>query len=172
MKNSIRCVVTEKNQNGKSFISEDKEIPIGQLGVFDFWATTQVPAPLHGENPLTGKPIRLEPPSGGTLFRLFEIPPIQKELSLDELEKQAQAAFSSVGASHCRVDTTLHPMMHTTRTIDYVVVLKGEVTLLLDENEVHLKPFDAIVQRGTNHYWINNGTEAALLLGVLVDAGE
>lgn len=63
-------------------------------------------------------------------------------------------------------------MMHTTKSIDYVVVLKGEVTLLLDKDEVNLKPFDAIVQRGTNHYWINKGKEPALLMGVLVDAKE
>jgi len=62
-------------------------------------------------------------------------------------------------------------MMHTTASIDYVVVLRGEVSLLLDEgDEVRLAPFDAVVQRGTNHYWINRGDEPALLMGVLVDA--
>ena len=61
-------------------------------------------------------------------------------------------------------------MMHTTSTIDYVVVLKGGVALLLDEGEVALNPFDVVVQRGTNHYWINSGPEPALLMGVLLDA--
>jgi hypothetical protein len=61
-------------------------------------------------------------------------------------------------------------MMHTTSTIDYVVVLKGRVTLLLDEGEVSLAPFDVVVQRGTNHYWLNQDSEPALLLGVLLDA--
>lgn len=61
-------------------------------------------------------------------------------------------------------------MMHTTRSIDYVVLIRGELTLLLDEDEVTLRPFDAVVQRGTNHYWVNRGTEPAILVGVLVDA--
>ena len=170
MKNSFRCVVTEKGENGKSFISEDKEITRGPLGIFDFWATVQMPAPTRGENPLHGKPTRLEPSENGTVFRYFEIPPMEKNLSPEEANKKAEEVFAAAAASHCRVDTHLNPMMHTTQSIDYVVVLKGEVTLLLDEGEVTLKPFDAIVQRGTNHYWINNNTEPALLLGVLVDA--
>jgi hypothetical protein len=61
-------------------------------------------------------------------------------------------------------------MMHTTSTIDYVVVLRGHVTLLLDEAEVPLSPFDVVVQRGTNHYWLNPGPGPALLMGVLLGA--
>ena len=168
MKKTYRCVITEKKLNGKSFIAEDKEVPMGPLGIFDFWATEQMPAPLRGKNSLQGKPARLEPLPNGTIFRLFEIPPTEKNLSFDQAEKKAQAAFAAAGASHCRVDTRLNPMMHTTNSIDYVILLKGEVTLLLDEGEVNLKPFDAVVQRGTNHYWINNSDESALLLGVLI----
>lgn len=172
MKNTVRCVVTEKRDNGKSFISEDKKIPMGPLGIFDFWATDQIPAPTRGQNALQGKPTRLEPSSNGTIFRFFEIPPVVHSLSPEEANKKASEVFAAAHASHCRVDTSLNPMMHTTKSIDYVVVLKGEVTLLLDEEEVTLKPFDAVVQRGTNHYWINNGTEPALLLGVLIDAKD
>jgi uncharacterized cupin superfamily protein len=60
--------------------------------------------------------------------------------------------------------------MHTTRTIDYIVLLEGEVTLILDKGEVALKPFDVVVQRGTNHAWENRGTKRALLVAVLIDA--
>lgn len=172
MEKKFRCVVTEKGQNGKSFISEDREVPMGPLGIFDFWETEETPAPLHGSNPLVGKPTRLEAPHNGTIFRFFEIPPVQKNVSSEEAEKKAAKLFASAQASHCRVDTRLNPMMHTTKTIDYVVLLKGEVTLILDEAETKLKPFDVVVQRGTNHYWINYGTEPALLLGVLLDAKE
>ena len=49
-------------------------------------------------------------------------------------------------------------------------MLKGDVTLILDDEEVDLKPFDVVVQRGTNHAWINNGTEPALLIAVLIDS--
>jgi quercetin dioxygenase-like cupin family protein len=60
--------------------------------------------------------------------------------------------------------------MHQTKTVDYVIVLSGEVTMLLDEGEVDLKPFDVVIQRGTNHAWINRGAEPALLVGILIDA--
>ncbi|AWN73507.1 cupin domain-containing protein [Legionella anisa] len=170
MEKKFRCIVTERGENGKSFISEDREVGVGPLGIIDFWETEEMPASLHGKNLLPGKPTRLEASTHGTLFRFFEIPPFQKNLSPEEAEKQAAEVFASVQASHCRVDTRLNPMMHTTRTIDYVVLLKGEVTLLLDKSEVKLKPFDVVVQRGTNHYWINYNTEPALLMGVLLDA--
>ena len=75
-----------------------------------------------------------------------------------------------MGAAHERVDTSRHPSMHKTKTIDYIILLKGDVTLLLDKDEVRLKPFNVVVQRGTNHAWVNNGDEPALLIAVLIDS--
>ena len=60
--------------------------------------------------------------------------------------------------------------MHETHTIDYIILLKGDVTLILDEEEVQLKPHDVVVQRGTNHAWVNHGSEPALLIAVLIDS--
>ena len=59
--------------------------------------------------------------------------------------------------------------MHKTETIDYIILLKGDVSLLLDEEEVRLQPFDTVVQRGTNNAWVNHGNEPALLIAVLID---
>jgi quercetin dioxygenase-like cupin family protein len=89
---------------------------------------------------------------------------------LEVLQAAAAEAFASVGAAHHRVDTSKHPAMHKTNTIDYIILLKGDVTLLLDEDEVSLQPHDVVVQRGTNHAWINNGQEPALLIAVLIDS--
>ena len=86
------------------------------------------------------------------------------------LQEIAADAFEKVGAAHHRVDTTKHPAMHKTDTVDYIILLKGDVTLMLDEEEVDLKPFDVVVQRGTNHAWVNNGNEPALLIAVLIDS--
>jgi hypothetical protein len=66
--------------------------------------------------------------------------------------------------------TSRHPGMHKTRTIDYVVLLSGEVTLLLDKGEVDLKPFDVVVQRGTSHAWVTKVKEPALIAAALIDA--
>ena len=62
--------------------------------------------------------------------------------------------------------------MHKTRTVDYIILLSGRVTLLLDDDEADLEPFDVVVQRGTNHAWVNHGEETALLIAVLIDAKE
>lgn len=170
MGNAYRRVVTARSEEGKSFIAKDTPVAVGPLGIVDFWKTMTVPSSLSEDSDKLPGPIRLEPPKGGTCFRFFEIPPQDTELSRDEADRKATAEFSSVGASHCRVNTSRNPMMHTTSTIDYVVILSGKVTLLLDKDEVELNQFDVVVQGGTNHYWLNYGDKPALLMGVLLDA--
>ncbi len=149
----------------------DTTIPVSDvLAMVDLWFTDQVPVSLTAQGVPENQPIRLEPPKSGTIFRLFEIPAEPEGLTPAEAQRRAAQQFARAGAANCQIDTTRHPMMHRTKTIDYVVVLRGSVTLLLDETEVDLRPFDAVVQRGTNHYWVNRNPEPALLLGVLLDA--
>jgi hypothetical protein len=140
------------------------------LGMVDFWFSERAPASLTAQGLPEKQQLRLEPPKSGTIFRFFEIPSQPEGLTPAEAQRRAAQQFARAGAAHCQIDTSRHPMMHRTGTIDYVVVLRGKVTLLLDETEVDLRPFDAVVQRGTNHYWVNRGPEPALLLGVLLDA--
>jgi mannose-6-phosphate isomerase-like protein (cupin superfamily) len=170
MDHTFRRIVATRNAEGKSIIAKDTRVAVGPLGIADFWKTRSIPASLEDDSDALAGPTRLEPPANGTCFRFFEIPPQRSNLAANEAEKAAADAFASVGASHCRVDTTRNPMMHTTSTIDYVVILSGKVTLLVDKGEVDLKPFDVVVQRGTNHYWLNYDNKPALLMGVLVDA--
>jgi len=166
-----RRVVTGVTSDGKSTVVSDTTIPVADvLGMVDFWFTDQVPASLTAQGQPKDQPIRLEPPRSGTIFRLFEIPAQPEGLTPAEAQRRAAQEFAQAGATHCQVDTSRHPMMQWTGTIDYVVLLQGRVTLLLDDAEVDLQPFDAVVQRGTNHYWINRNPEPALLLGVLLDA--
>jgi quercetin dioxygenase-like cupin family protein len=73
--------------------------------------------------------------------------------------------------AHLQPDTSRHPTMHRSQTTDYIVLLSGQITLVLDKEERDLKPFDVVVQRATNHAWVNRGTEDALLMAVLVDDG-
>ena len=84
--------------------------------------------------------------------------------------KRAAEAFAAYGAGHARPHTSRNPWMHKTKTIDYIILLSGEVTLLLDGDERLLKPLDVVIQRGTNHAWINRGKEPALLAAILIDA--
>ena len=76
--------------------------------------------------------------------------------------------IEGVGSPECRVDTSRHPLMHVTPTTDYVMLLSGAVSLLLDVGEpIALQPFDCVVQRATNHAWIVTGSEPAFLLAVM-----
>jgi hypothetical protein len=166
---TYRCVITGRTRDGHSMVVRDERVETDFLGWTDFWRTTKSPASLTDENASPGSN-RLEPPPGGTIFRFFEIPPQDRSMSPAQAKKVAAEAFSAAGAGHCLADTRRNPAMHITSTIDYVVVLKGRVTLLLDTDQVELSPFDVVVQRGSNHGWLNYGTEAALLMGVLLNA--
>jgi mannose-6-phosphate isomerase-like protein (cupin superfamily) len=174
MKN-LRRVVTGIDASGKSCVAIDgppANIREGDgRGAAEFWITDATPANNAALGDLAAeRPPRLEPPAGGSGIRYFMVAPENKKLSLAELEAQSAARFAAMGAAHCRVDTSRHPSMHTTRTVDYIVVLSGRVMLLLDKGEVELKPFDVVVQRGTNHGWVNRGTEPAVMAAILIDA--
>ncbi len=113
---------------------------------------------------------QLDPPAGGSAVRFFSIPPHDPNLSEADYKAQMDRFFEAIGGDHSRDPNSRHPAMHRTETVDYIVLLEGELTLLLDEDEVQLKPYDVIVQQGTNHAWINKGATPALAFAVLVDA--
>ena len=171
MAKPLRRVITGHDENGKSVVIADKA-PREFGTLFEMWATDDAPAGYGSEDEVADRWVRLEPPAKGTMFRFFRVDPEDRALSSEEVEEGAAAAFAAIGAEHCRPDTSRSPRMHKTKTVDYIVLLQGEVTLLLDEDEVDLKPLDVVVQRGTNHAWINKGTRPALLAAVLVDAVE
>lgn len=167
---SFRRITTKRGQDGKSALAEDVAVEINDLGLADFWITRAMPAPCGEFYAFAAAPPQLEPPPCGTIFRYFVIPP-QGDVSTEEYKRAVKEMFAAMQGSHCQVDTRRHPAMHTTCTIDYVVVLQGKVSLLLDEgDEIPVRPLDVVIQRGTNHYWVNRGTEPALLMGVLLDA--
>ncbi len=171
---TYRRIVTGHDAKGCSIIEIDggPGAVLGgkRSGLQEFWAENGAPADNSRPGDPTQAPITLETAPMGSKFRFFSVMPRDPAMSLDELEKTTAAGFEIMQASHCRVDTTRDVSMHKTRSLDYVIVLQGEVTLLLDASEVDLKPFDVVVQRGTNHGWIAKGDKPALMAGILIDA--
>ena len=163
-----RRIVTGHDAEGKSVVVIDG--PATPFGAY--WMTDSTPVDNMGKGDAGTQVRTLEPPVGGSIFRFAAIPPEDPKVSREERERQVAKMFEQMGAAHCRTDTSRDPGMHKTRTIDYVVLLSGEVTLILDKGEVDLKPFDVVVQRGTNHGWINKGKEPALIAAVLIDAKD
>ena len=170
----MRRVITGHNEKGRSIVTLDgppaRSIGEDVGGLFELWNTDGEDVISTDANDRADQDIILSPSGGGTKFRYFQINPLPEGVPEDMLQEIAADAFEKVGAAHHRVDTSKHPAMHKTDTIDYIILLKGDVTLILDDEEVDLKPFDVVVQRGTNHAWVNNGTEPALLIAVLIDS--
>ena len=170
----MRRIITGHNQHGKSIITLDgppaRSIGEDVGGLFEVWNTDGSDIISTDEIDRADEDILLSPPSGGTKFRYFQINPLPEGVPDAMMQEIAADAFEKIGAAHHRVDTKKHPAMHKTETIDYIILLQGDITLILDEEEIDLKPFDVVVQRGTNHAWVNNGDEPALLIAVLIDS--
>ena len=170
----MRRIITGHNQDGKSIVTLDgppsRSIGEDVGGLFELWNTDGSDIISTDEIDRADEDILLSPPSGGTKFRYFQINPLPEGVPDAMMQEIAADAFEKIGAAHHRVDTKKHPAMHKTETIDYIILLQGDVTLILDEEEIDLKPFDVVVQRGTNHAWVNNGDEPALLIAVLIDS--
>ena len=169
----MRRIITGHNKHGKSIITMDgppaRSIGEDVGGLFELWNTDGNDVNSSDDIDRADEDIILSPPDGGTKFRYFQINPLPEGVPEEIMQEIAADAFEKIGAAHHRIDTSKHPAMHKTDTVDYIILLKGDVTLILDEEEIDLKPFDVGVQRGTNHAWVNNGNDPALLIAVLVD---
>jgi|TARA_B100000959_G_scaffold101488_1_gene107113 hypothetical protein len=171
---TMRRIVTGHNEKGKSVVIIDSPPPqtLGREegGLFEIWNTDGDPIDTKDPTDRVEPKVTLSPSAGGTKFRYFAIAPTPEGATREQLEAGMAAAFKQMGAAHDQPDTTRHPGMHKTKTIDYIILLSGNAKLLLDDDEVQLQPFDVVVQRGTNHAWVVDGTESALFIAVLIDS--
>ena len=144
---NVRRVVTANDETGKSIVMIDD---IATNGVSRrqghdsrvVWTTDGDTPPNLGTEDAGAREVGRPPPDGGTIFRIMEIQP-------DQVRE-----------------------MHTTETIDYAVVVDGELYLILDDSEVLLRQGDCLVQRGTSHAWENRSNRACRLAVVLIDSGD
>ena len=171
----IRRVVTGHDARGRSVIVSDGPSPHVLMipGRTDFaltnlWITDGSPASNAGNADAAARPVVLEPPRNGTIFRIVEFPPDRAPGGFDRA-----AAFTAMAAGHAMdPDASRHPGMHTTDTVDYALVLSGEIWALMDDGETLLRAGDTLVQRGTNHAWSNRGDRPCLVAFVLVSASR
>ena len=174
----IRRVVTGHDKNGKAVVISDGLAPAVKTNPLrpghrstDIWKTNAAPAPITADEPdPTLGPRTLHPAPRGTVIRIAEIAPESDELR-NLTPDGARAVFAAMGneAASTFGRGGRHPMMHRTQTVDYAVVLEGELTLLLDDEDVKLKAGDVVVQRGTNHAWSNRSGKPCRILYVLID---
>ena len=125
------------------------------------WVTEESPADISGTADRAEREMGVPPPPHGSVFRVVEFPPDRKDMS-------REAVLKEMGLSNQA--SARHAGMHRTRSIDYAVVMEGEIDMLLDGSEVHLAAGDVLVQQGTNHAWVNRGSRPCRIAFVLIDA--
>ena len=173
MLQKVRRFVTGHNAAGKAIVMIDDHAPNVTeikgwpgLGVTEVWVTDEMPVDNHGPKDRSLRPMRHDPTPSGSIFRVVEIPP-EGAGKIDP-----DAAFGQLGSHNkpSAADSAKHPTMHKTNSIDYLVVISGSMHMLMEEGEVELHAGDCIVQRGTNHAWVNRSGKPCLLAAVLIDA--
>src|SRR5688572_30844869 len=149
----VRRVLTGHDEQGRSTFIADGPAPnvkemasMPGLALTDLWETGDAPASNEGDADGAARPVRLEPPARGTILRIVEFPPDSQWRN----RADAREAFESNGAGHTPDQTSSDPMMHKTSTVDYIIVLKGEIHAVMETGEKLLRPGDILVQRGTN----------------------
>ncbi len=175
MGDAIRRVVTTNDETGRAVVLFDSLDPHKTVrektGIISrvMWVSDSTPADISVKGDPVKRPVGIAPPANGSVFRIVDFPPMppENELPPDLMQSLVGGAHASAEAKPPR-----HPMMHRTRSLDYAIVVSGEIDMLLDDSEVHCKAGDVIIQQGTNHAWVNRGSETCRIGFVLIDAQE
>ena len=177
MASPIRRVVTGKDATGKAIAMIDAVastvVRREELGVTNtlLWVTDSTPADLANQEDAANKKVGVVAPPGGTIFRVVEFAP-ESEVKADyetRLRILQGIGLKPEGDSR---EKPRNPAMHRTKTIDYALIMSGEIDMLLDDSEIHLKAGDVVIQRGTNHAWVNRGNQPCQVAFVMIDAKE
>jgi|SRR5450830_1784249 mannose-6-phosphate isomerase-like protein (cupin superfamily) len=174
MNHEVRRVVTGHDDSGKAIIESDGASPnvrvregAGFVSTL-VWVTDEMPANGALRIDRADRTIGTAPPPNGTILRVVDFPPVTPEA---EAINQA-ALLKAMGVDHHSPDDAKarHAYTHRTRSVDYAIVLSGEIDMLLDDSEVHLRSGDILIQQGTNHAWVNRTQDFCRIAFVLIDA--
>jgi hypothetical protein len=170
----VRRIVTGIDANGCSYIAEDGVSPAmmtmpGREGYRNnnLWRTVGSSAPVDAPDSVLEHRGVL-PPQGGTVLRVIDIPPEDQDPEAQRRATEAVFAAMFADAKHDAAHKR-HPGMHVTDTIDYAIVLQGELVAVMDEGETVMRAGDILIQRGTNHAWANRSGAIARIAFILVD---
>jgi hypothetical protein len=174
----FRRIVTGHNAQGRSVILSDDASPhvmpiMSQpnFAVTDFWKTSSAPAdngPQTTADPCQ-LPIQVAPPANGSVFRVVQFPP-DKEWAAKAAAMGGSVAIDETAKAAHTAGPVRHAHMHRTRSIDYAIVLSGEIWAVMDEGETKMNAGDVLIQRGTNHAWANRSNAPCVVAFALIDA--
>lgn len=175
----VRRVIAGLDAGGQSVFVEDKPAaertnparPGWRLS--QVWATGQLPVSV--DDPDRSQELRGPmPPAGGSVLNVIDFPPEPKDpeeraRALDRMRDYVRNADAGAEPGVKRSPDGPHPRMHQTSTVDYAIVLSGEIYAVLDHEEKLLRAGDVLIQRGTNHAWSNRSESCCRMAFVLVD---
>jgi mannose-6-phosphate isomerase-like protein (cupin superfamily) len=170
----VRRIVTGLDAAGKAVATYDSAVPLTSYRspnpAAEMWVTDKSPPDLTWtEDRAKTIKVGLTPPKGGTIFRIVDFVPTSEKINAMDINTMMKVAGADAPA---RGLPPRHPMMHRTRSVDYAIIMAGEIDMLLDDGEVHLKAGDVIVQQATNHAWVNRGKEVCRIAFILMDSQE
>ncbi len=174
-----RRIVTGIDDQGQSKIIKDDggvcfDDVLGLPGCncSEIWKTEQIPADSKAICDIDQDTFHLLPSKNGTVCRVFQLPP-EKNIKDALLKAQLTKSIEKISTHEVAdVDTSRHPLMHKTETVDYAIILSGKITLILDNDEIDLKAGDVVVQRATAHAWSNRTNEPCTIAFILIDANS
>ena len=171
----VRRLVSGVDASGKSLFTEDaspksvRSVP-ERPGYYahEVWLAPSAPIRLS-DGDMTGQVKTVGPGEGGNILRVIDFPPEPKDPA--ERDRGMRATFSKLykDADH-KPENSPHPGMHETETLDYAIILSGEIYAVMDKEEKLMKAGDILIQRGTNHAWANRADAPCRIAFVLMDA--
>ncbi len=170
----IHRVVTGLDADNRSTTEFDSVLPLrsGASGLpsANLWISDTAPAGFSFAEDNAQRKIGLTPPDNGTKFLEVEFPPLN---AAAVAKMDPNFMMKVVGdKAPARGVPVSNPLMHRTRTLDYAIIMSGEIDMMLDDKTVHLKAGDVVIQQATNHAWLNHGTEPCRIIFVLMDAKQ
>jgi mannose-6-phosphate isomerase-like protein (cupin superfamily) len=170
----IRRIVTGLDGGNKAVVLFDSTLTLnpGKSGnpAANLWTTDSSPPGFSFKDDAAAKSMGLAPPDAGTVIRVVEFPPLDPAA---EAKMAPDFMMKVVGDSApARGIPVKHPLMHRTRTVDYAIIMAGEIDMMLDDKVVHVKAGDVVIQQATNHAWINRGTQPCRVVFVLMDSKQ
>jgi mannose-6-phosphate isomerase-like protein (cupin superfamily) len=169
----IRRVVTTHAADGSAVVLADgiatnvRTRANGGIVSTLLWTTDASPA-TYSNADRGAIAIGTAPPPRGSVLRVVTFPP--EDAAAPPIDRGAVAAEMGLAHDAGGRRAPRHPFMHATDSVDYAIVLDGEIDMLLDDDEVHLSAGDILVQQGTNHAWVNRGDRPCSIAFVLIDA--
>ena len=170
----IRRVVTGDDAEGRSRIIEDAAAASirsvaarpGYRAV-NLWRTEESPAKITSPD-TTASHQGILPPKNGSILRIIDFPPEPSDKA--KLKEMIDSTFGGIykDAAHDKREGK-HPGMHRTETVDYAIVLEGEIYAVMDQGETLMRAGDVLIQRGSNHAWANRSEKTARIAFVLID---